>query len=283
MLIANGWSDFKILDAGGGMKLEKWKDITLLRPDPQAIWPMVMQEADAVYIRSDKGGGHWDLRKPLPDSWHIMYGNLCFIVRPTGFKHTGLFPEQAINWDWMRDQLKVWKKKHQTTPRILNLFAYTGAATLACASEGAQLVHVDAAKRMVGWAKDNARESGLDRASIRYIVDDCVKFVKRERNRCNRYEGIVMDPPSYGRGPNGEMWRIETDLWSLVQDCSKLLSESPAFLLVNSYTTGFSAAVLKNVLHKTFSYGRVEAEELGLPIQGGNLILPCGVCGRWTV
>jgi len=283
MYVADRWTDFAVLDAGGGMKLERWKSIRLLRPDPQAMWPMPAQKADAVYIRSSRGGGHWEFHKDLPESWHIGYADLRFIVRPTGFKHTGVFPEQAVNWDWMRLQLKKWKGKNKATPRVLNLFAYTGGATIACASEGAQLVHVDAAKGMVRWAKENACENRLETAPIRYLVDDCMKFVKREQQRGNRYDGIIMDPPSYGRGPTGEMWKIETDLWSLVKDCASLLSDTPAFVLVNAYTSGLSATVLKNVLSTALPFGQVEADEVGLPILRDNLLLPCGVSGRWTL
>ena len=283
MYVSNRWEDFAVLDAGDGMKLERWKEIRLLRPEPQAVWPMAAQDADAVYVRESTGGGHWTFHKTIPESWCIHYDNLRFIVRPTGFKHMGLFPEQAANWDWMRAQLAVWKKKNGGTPHVLNLFAYTGGATLACASAGAQLVHVDAAKGMVNWAKHNAHKSGLENAPIRYIVDDCVKFVKRELRRRRRYDGIVMDPPSYGRGPAGEMWKLENNLWSLVNDCAKLLSNVPAFFLINSYTTGLSASALKNMLQTAFSYGQAEADEIGLPIQRENLVLPCGTSGRWTL
>lgn len=282
MYIADGWQDFEVLDAGGGMKLERWKDLSLLRPDPQAVWPMAKQAADAVYIRSSAGGGHWEFHKTLPDSWIVAYGALRFIVRPTGFKHTGLFPEQAVNWDWMRERLLAWQRQHGGAPRVLNLFAYTGGATLACTGAGASLMHVDAAKGMVNWAKDNAKESGLADAPIRYMVDDCVKLVKRELRRGNRYEGIVMDPPSYGRGPTGEMWKIEQDLWPLVADSAKLLSDKPAFFLINSYTTGLSASVLSNVLRQALPGGHAEADEVGLPIRRGGLVLPCGASGRWT-
>jgi 23S rRNA (cytosine1962-C5)-methyltransferase len=281
MYLADGWQDFAVLDAGGGMKLERWKDVVLLRPDPQAVWPMQEATADAVYIRSGTGGGHWEFHKALPDSWQVAYGALRFIVRPTGFKHTGLFPEQAVNWDWMRDKLEAWKQQNEGAPRVLNLFAYTGGATLACAETGASLMHVDAAKGMVNWAKDNARESGLADAPIRYIVDDCVKLVKRELRRGSHYEGIVMDPPSYGRGPTGELWKIEHDLWPLVADCARLLSDKPAFFLINSYTTGLSASVLANVLRRALPEGHSEADEIGLPIGDGALVLPCGASARW--
>jgi len=239
-------------------------------------------KADAVYIRSETGGGHWEEQKQIPESWKVAYRDLTFVVRPTGFKHTGLFPEQAVNWDWMRGELENWKKLHDRTPKVLNLFAYTGGATVACAASGAEVVHVDAAKGMVAWAKDNAAASGLDSAPIRYIVDDCVKFVKRELRRGSRYDGIVMDPPSYGRGPTGELWKIETDLYPLVADCAALLSDEPAFFLVNSYTTGLAASVLKNILRVALPEGEAVSDEVGLPIERDHLVLPCGESGRWT-
>ena len=241
MYLADGWQDFEILDAGNGDKLERWGSFVLLRPDPQAVWPMGEHKADAVYYRSQSGGGHWEFQRELPESWTIRYRGLTFIVRPTGFKHTGLFPEQAVNWDFMADRLAAWRKGRSEAPRVLNLFAYTGGATCACAKAGAQVVHVDAAKGMVAWAKDNAAASGLSDAPIRYMVDDCLKFVRREQRRGNRYEGILMDPPSYGRGPGGEMWKIETGLYELVSECAKLLSDDPCFFLINSYTTGAGA------------------------------------------
>ena len=278
MFLADHWKDYVLLDAGNGMKLERWKGVTLLRPDPQAVWPMGIHDADAVYHRSSSGGGSWEYRKDLPDSWTIQYRDLRFVVRPTGFKHTGLFPEQAVNWDFMAERIK----KHGGPCRVLNLFAYTGGATCALAKAGASVVHVDAAKGMVAWAKDNAKESGLESAPIRYIVDDCVKFVKRELRRGNRYEGILMDPPSYGRGPTGEMWKIENDLYPLVEDCAKLLSDNPAFFLINSYTTGLAPSVLSNVLKNALPYGNVVSDEVGLPIRRDNLVLPCGATGRWT-
>ena len=282
MFIADGWNDFRVLDAGNGMKLERWDGITLLRPDPQAVWPMGEHKADAIYIRSETGGGHWEEQRHLPESWKVTYRDLTFVVRPTGFKHTGLFPEQAVNWDWMRGELNAWKKNHDRAPKVLNLFAYTGGATVACAASGAEVVHVDAAKGMVAWAKDNAIASGLGDSPIRYMVDDCVKFVKRELRRGNRYDGIVMDPPSYGRGPTGELWKIEDDLYPLVADCAQLLSDEPAFFLVNSYTTGLAASVLKNILRVALPEGETVSDEVGLPIERDNLLLPCGESGRWT-
>ncbi|MEA5047536.1 MAG: class I SAM-dependent methyltransferase [Eubacteriales bacterium] len=282
MFLADKWRDFRVLDAGGGMKLERWKQVTLLRPDPQAVWPMETHAADAVYLRSETGGGRWEFQKELPEQWTVCYRDLSFLVRPTGFKHTGLFPEQAVNWDWMRVELDRWKSCHEGAPKVLNLFAYTGGATVACAASGAEVVHVDAAKGMVAWAKSNAEASGLRDAPVRYIVDDCVKFVKRELRRGNRYDGIVMDPPSYGRGPTGELWKIEDDLYPLVADCAALLSETPAFFLINSYTTGLAASVLTNVLRVALPKGRAVSDEVGLPIERDSLVLPCGASGRWT-
>ena len=278
MFLADQWEDFRVLDAGGGMKLERWGEITLLRPDPQAVWPMGKADADAVYHRSSSGGGHWEFSRQLPESWTITYGELRFVVRPTGFKHTGLFPEQAVNWDFMRGRIAG----HKGRARVLNLFAYTGGATCACAAAGAEVAHVDAAKGMVAWARQNAAESGLASAPIRYLVDDCVKFVKRELRRGSRYDGILMDPPSYGRGPDGEMWKIEDSLFSLVADCAQLLSDDPAFFLINSYTTGLAPSVLSDVLSVALPKGNVESGEVGLPIRRGNLVLPCGASGRWT-
>lgn len=278
MFLAKNWTDYQILDAGGGQKLERWGEYTLLRPDPQAVWPMQKASADAVYHRSASGGGHWEFSRALPESWTIAYGDLNFIVRPTGFKHTGLFPEQAVNWDWMRGLLSARKGK----ARVLNLFAYTGGATCACAAAGAEVAHVDAAKGMVAWARQNAAGSGLAGAPVRYLVDDCVKFVKRELRRGSRYDGILMDPPSYGRGPDGEMWKIEDSLFSLVSDCAGLLSDDPAFFLINSYTTGLAPSVLCDVLTVALPKGCVESGEVGLPIQRGGLVLPCGASGRWT-
>lgn len=282
MFLADQWEDFRVLDAGGGMKLERWKQVTLLRPDPQAVWPMQQHAADAVYLRADTGGGHWEFQTQLPEQWTISYRDLSFLVRPTGFKHTGLFPEQAVNWDWMRGELARWKQTHNRAPKVLNLFAYTGGATVACAASGAEVVHVDAAKGMVAWAKNNAEASGLGDAHIRYIVDDCVKFVKREIRRGSRYDGIVMDPPSYGRGPTGELWKIEDDLYPIVADCAALLSDTPAFFLINSYTTGLAPSVLRNVLRVALPTGTVVSDEVGLPIERDSLTLPCGASGRWT-
>lgn len=282
MYLADGWKEYGILDAGNGNKLERWGDVTLLRPDPQAVWPMNDVPCDAVYLRSASGGGHWEFYRSLPESWRIRYRDLTFVVRPTGFKHTGLFPEQAVNWDWMRHNLEGFSKRHGRAPKVLNLFAYTGGATCACLKAGAEVVHVDAAKGMIAWAKENVQACGLERAPVRFIVDDCVKFVRREIRRGNRYDAILMDPPSYGRGPTGEMWKIEADLYPLVELCASLLSDTPCFFLINSYTTGLAPSVLKNVLRLALPDGTVEADEVGLPIRRSDLVLPCGASGRWT-
>lgn len=280
MYLADGWKDYALLDAGNGMKLERWGDVTLYRPDPQAVWPMRQPQADAVYHRSERGGGHWEFARPLPESWNIRYRDLTFVVRPTGFKHTGLFPEQAVNWDWMRSRIEA-KIAADGACRVLNLFAYTGGATCACLKAGASVAHVDAAKGMVAWAKDNVAACGLADAPVRYLVDDCVKFVQRELRRGNRYDGILMDPPSYGRGPSGELWKIEEQLYPLVESCAALLSDRPAFFLINSYTTGLAPSVLKDVLRVALPGGHAEADEVGLPVRRDDLVLPCGASGRW--
>lgn len=287
MYLASDWKDYEIIDAGGGDKLERWGGVTLLRPDPQAVWPIAssLKGVDAKYIRSNTGGGHWEYRRELPESWRISYRDLTFIVRPTGFKHTGLFPEQAVNWDFMRSVVRGFKRKHPDKPfRVLNLFAYTGGATCALAAEGAEVVHVDAAKSIVQWAKQNIAECGLADRPVRFIVDDCMKFVQREARRGRFYEGVLMDPPSYGRGPDGEMWRIENGLYQLVEACVKLLSEDASFFLINSYTTGLAPTVLADVLKVALrGYGgSVESDEVGLPITRDSLILPCGATGRWV-
>ena len=283
MFIASEWKDYEVLDTGDGEKLERWKDIVLRRPDPQAIWPRQRPElwtkADAHYHRSAKGGGEWEFFRRLPERWTVKYGELEFYVRPTGFKHTGLFPEQAVNWDWMRKIVEESAKPF----RVLNLFAYTGGATVALAASGAEVVHVDAAKGMVAWAKDNAAASGLAAAPIRFIVDDVMKFVLREQRRGRTYHGILMDPPSYGRGPGGEMWKIEDDLYPLVEQAAKLLDEEARFFLINSYTTGLAPSVLSNVLKCALGSrgGSIQSDEVGLPIKRGNMVLPCGASGRW--
>lgn len=287
MKVADGWKDYKILATSEGMKLELWGKITLLRPDPQVIWKggknlFAYPDINAVYKRSDKGGGGWEIRKPFPPEWEIDYKDLRFKVKPMGFKHTGLFPEQAANWDTMRALIGERKAHAPDKPvKILNLFAYTGGATIACAKSGAEVVHVDAAKGMVERAGENARLSGIN-SGIRYIVDDCSKFVAREIRRGNRYDAIIMDPPSYGRGPGGETWKIEDGLFDFVKTCAKLLSDDPLFFLVNSYTTGLQPAVLNNILTLTLNgmKGVIKSYELGLPTDEG-INLPCGASGIW--
>lgn len=284
MWMPQDWSDFEVVDAGDGMKLERWGNIHLLRPDPQALWPAERKGAawnriDATYHRSAKGGGHWEYHQKIPEHWRIGYNDLTFQVGTLGFKHTGLFPEQAVNWRWMADRIA----EADRPVEVLNLFAYTGGATAACAAAGARVVHVDASKGMVQWARDNMTLSGLDGHPVRYIVDDCMKFVLREGRRGRRYQGILMDPPSYGRGPGGEMWKIEEHLYPLLQACAQVLADDAVFFLINSYTTGLQPAVLRNVLKTALADnqgGLVESDEVGLPINGG-MILPCGATGRW--
>ncbi len=283
MYIASRWKDYEVIDTGDGEKLERWKDILLRRPDPQAIWPKqspgLWESADAWYHRSQKGGGEWEFFRKLPDRWTLDYGALKFYVRPTGFKHTGLFPEQAVNWDWMAGLIRAAKRPI----RVLNLFGYTGGATCACAAAGAHVTHVDAAKGMVQWAGENRRLCGIDETRVRWIVDDALKFVQREQRRGNTYEGILMDPPSYGRGPGGEVWKLENELFGLVSACEKVLAEDALFMLINSYTTGLQPAVLSNMLTMAVARGRggeVSADEIVLPVAQGG-VLPCGASGRW--
>lgn len=288
VLIADQWKDYSCIDAGNGEKLEKWKGIVLRRPDPQAIWPAHFDlkewnKADAVYHRSSKGGGNWEYRRSLPDSWHIQYKDLTFKVSPTGFKHTGIFPEQAVNWDWMRELIEQHKDEEI---RVLNLFAYTGGATMACAAAGAaEVVHVDAAKGMVQWAKENRDLCSLQEKRIRFIVDDCRKFVEREKRRGHTYHGILMDPPSYGRGPDGEMWKFEKEISGLIEACADILDKNALFFLINSYTTGFSSIVLgnmmKTILMPSHPNGIVTTGEVALPLESSDLLLPCGIYGRW--
>ncbi|HEY2573429.1 MAG TPA: class I SAM-dependent methyltransferase, partial [Verrucomicrobiaceae bacterium] len=277
LLVAQHWKDYEILDSGDGMKLERWGEALLARPDPQVIWPRAAEwkNWDAWYHRSSKGGGRWEFRKKLPDSWSIRYRDLTFKIAPTGFKHTGLFPEQAVNWDWCGEKIRAVKTKGREVS-VLNLFGYTGAATAAAAGAGASVCHVDAAKGMVEWCRENARRSGLPDAPIRYIVDDCVAFVRREIRRGKKYDAIIMDPPSYGHGAAGEVWKLEDQLWSLLQNCRELLSEHPVFFLVNSYTTGLSPIALGNVMTRLLSAqgGGLQAGEIGLPITNSNLVLP---------
>ena len=285
MLVANEWQDYKIIDMANGQKLEKWGNKILSRPDPQIIWknksfPEKWKNIDAIYNRSKTGGGSWKYNKKLPSNWQINYKNLTFNIKPMGFKHTGLFPEQAVNWDWMINKIKSAKREI----KVLNLFAYTGGATVACLSEGASVCHVDSSKGMVSWAKENVASSGFANRKIRYIVDDVNKFVSREIRRGNTYDAIIMDPPSYGRGAKGEVWQFENDIYDLVELCLKVLSDKPLFFLINSYTTGISSTVLANILNLTVGKkykGKVTSGEVGLPMENSNLILPCGIYGRW--
>lgn len=291
MWIADGWNDYEVLDTSAGEKLERWGDYILVRPDPQVIWntPHKVREwkqKNGHYHRSNKGGGQWEFFD-LPEQWEISYGNLKFHLKPFHFKHTGLFPEQAVNWEWSGNLIREAKKKNPGKEiKVLNLFAYTGGATVACADAGAAVTHVDASKGMVTWAKENAAASGLANAPIRYLVDDCVKFVEREIRRGNHYDAIIMDPPSYGRGPKGEIWKIEEKIFPLVQLCTKVLADKPLFFLINSYTTGLQPTVLSYMLNlelKSRFGGTVEADEIGLPVRGKQgLVLPCGASGRWS-
>ncbi len=281
MKIANDWKDYQILRTGDGQKLERWKDVTLLRPDPQVIWhaqnDLRRCRFDACYLRSETGGGHWEYERPIPQEWTVSWQDLKFKVKPMGFKHTGLFPEQAVNWAQMREMIAASREP----VRVLNLFAYTGGATVACASRGAEVCHVDSARNMVERARENMRLSGLESAPVRYIVDDCKKFVMREIKRGRKYNALIMDPPSYGRGPNGELWKIEEDLYDFVLLCKQVL-ENPKFVLINSYTTGLQPAVLQNVLTlmmKEFD-GTTESYEVCLPTDEG-IVLPCGASGMW--
>ena len=286
MNIANNWKDYEILDMANGQKLERWGNVILSRPDPQIVWknksyPEKWKQINAEYHRSKTGGGAWEYKKQMPKEWQIKYKDLTFNIKPMGFKHTGLFPEQAANWDWMREKIKSANREI----KVLNLFAYTGGATVACLSAGASCTHVDSSKGMVAWAKENVASSGLQEKSVRYIVDDVVKFVNREIRRGNKYDAIIMDPPSYGRGANGEVWQFENNIYDLVELCTKVLSDNPLFFLINSYTTGISSTVLANILNLTVDKqhkGKVEAGEIGLPMKDSKLILPCGIYGRWT-
>ena len=281
--ISNDWLDYECIDAGNGEKLERWGSIILRRPDPQAIWNVDKKnwKYDAFYHRSNKGGGYWEYKNTFSQEWTITYKNLTFKVSPTNFKHTGIFPEQATNWDFMIDKISKCQKK----VKVLNLFAYTGGATMACSSAGADVVHVDASKGMIEWAKENMKLSHLENNKIRFIVDDCLKFVEREYRRGNKYDAIIMDPPSYGRGPNKEVWKFEDNIYALINACIKILSDKPLFFLINSYTTGISSIVLENILKSTllplYPNGIVDAGEVGLPITNNNLILPCGIYGRY--
>lgn len=289
MWIADGWKDYEVIDTSDSEKLERWGNYLLVRPDPQVIWKTekkvrAWKEKNAHYHRSSKGGGEWEFIN-LPKQWQIQYKDLTFNLQPFSFKHTGIFPEQATNWDWFSNKIKEAKEKGPNrTIRVLNLFAYTGGATLAAAKAGAQVTHVDASKGMVTWAKENAVSSGLGEAPIRYIVDDCVKFVEREIRRQSKYDAIIMDPPSYGRGPKGEIWKIEESIHPFVQLCTQVLSDQPLFYLINSYTTGLQPAVLSYMLGlevKSKFAGKITADEIGLPVSSNGLVLPCGASGRW--
>lgn len=285
MWIADNWKDYEVLDTSSGEKLERWGDYILVRPDPQVIWNTPHGHAgwshkNGHYHRSAKGGGEWEFFD-LPQEWTIHYRELTFHLKPFSFKHTGLFPEQAVNWDWFSRMIR---EAHRPV-KVLNLFAYTGGATVSAAAAGASVTHVDASKGMVTWAKENAVSSGLGDAPIRWLVDDCVKFVEREIRRGNKYDGIIMDPPSYGRGPKGEIWKIEESIFPFIELCSKLLSDEALFLLINSYTTGLQPAVLSYMLNTVLTRrlgGQVEAEEIGLPVTESGLVLPCGASGRWV-
>lgn len=285
MRAADNWKDYRLIDASSGDRLESWSGIRLVRPDPQIIWKTQKTNpdwnaADAVYHRSQKGGGEWEYKRKLPQSWTVNYGELTFIIRPTGFKHTGLFPEQAVNWDVMADMIKSAGRPIN----VLNMFAYTGGATLACAAAGASVCHVDASKGMVQWARENAEKSGLSDRPIRWIVDDCEKFVEREIRRGRKYDAVVMDPPSYGRGPSGEIWKLEDSVYDLVELTSRVLSDKPLFFLLNSYTTGLSpsvmAYILGSVITKRFG-GEVSADEIGLRVEHTGMVLPAGSTAIW--
>ena len=285
MRVADGWKDYELLDATGGERLERWGDAVLIRPDPQVVWknrPLspLWKRADAVYHRSAKGGGSWEVKRPLPQKWQIGYGALKLVVSPTGFKHTGVFPEQAVNWDWYTDAIRTAGRP----VKVLNLFGYTGGATLACAAAGASVCHVDASKGIVAWARENAAASGLAQKPIRWIVDDCAKFVAREQRRGSRYDALIMDPPSYGRGPSGEVWKLEDSIYDLIALCAGVLSDTPLFVAVNSYTTGLSPAVMEYILKTTLCPahgGRTSCDEIGLPVSATGGVVPCGATALW--
>ena len=288
MWIADQWKDYEVIDTCSGEKCERWGDYILVRPDPQVIWDTghhnpAWKKKNGHYHRSNKGGGEWEFRN-LPEEWSITYRDLTFNLKPFSFKHTGLFPEQAVNWDWCAQKIKEATREKGRQLKVLNLFAYTGGPTISAAAAGAAVTHVDASKGMVTWAKENALSSGLSSAPIRWLVDDCVKFVEREIRRGNTYDGIIMDPPSYGRGPKGEIWKIEESIYPFIQLTAKLLSKDSVFFLINSYTTGLQPAVLSYMINTAIVPqfgGRVEAEEIGLPVTESGLILPCGASGRW--
>lgn len=288
---ATDWNDYEVLDAGNKEKLERWNGVILRRPDPVAIWPIdnirLWKEADAVYHRSNKGGGQWEFKKPVRDSWVISYKDLRFKISPTGFKHTGLFPEQASNWDFIMKAIRDAKAKDPNRPiRVLNLFAYTGGATMAAAKAGAdEVIHLDASKGINAWAKENMDLNHLENKKIRFLIDDALKFIKREQRRGRTYQGIIMDPPSYGRGPNGEVWKLEDNIYELISEAQKILADDALFFLVNLYTTGFPLSTLSQTLERTIVRhrgGYVETGETLLPITAENAVLPCGLFGRWT-
>ena len=283
MIISKDWKDYEILVMANGEKLERWGNIILIRPDPQIIWsnklkPEMWKKANAHYHRSKTGGGEWEYIKNVPESWQIRYKDLTFNLKPMGFKHTGLFPEQAVNWDFMINKIRNAGREI----KVLNLFAYTGGATVACSYAGASVCHVDSSKGMTLWAKENVASSGLSERPIRFIIDDVIKFVQREIRRGNKYDAIVMDPPSYGRGANGEVWNIEESLYTLVELCTQVLSDKPLFFIINSYTTGLAPTILANILNLTIKKdGKISCGEIGLPMKDSKLILPCGIYGRW--
>ena len=282
---ADQWKDYELLDATRGNRLERWGNVLLVRPDPQVIWGLpqasdLWEKADAVYHRSTKGGGQWEIRRKLPQRWKIHAGELTLVVSPTGFKHTGVFPEQAVNWAWYEKKIRGAGRPI----RVLNLFGYTGGATLACAAAGAAVCHVDASKGIVAWARENAQASGLADRPIRWIVDDCAKFVEREIRRNSRYDAIIMDPPSYGRGPGGEVWKLEDNIYDLIALCSQVLSDHPLFVAVNSYTTGLSPAVMEYILQATLCPrhgGHTSSDEIGLPVTATGGVVPCGATSIW--
>lgn len=286
MRAAENWKDYEIIDASDGLRLERWGKVVLVRPDPQVLWKTEhhtdeWEKANAVYHRSATGGGSWEQKRPLPEKWKIRYGDLTLIVSPTGFKHTGVFPEQGVNWDFYREVIS----QAERPVRVLNLFGYTGGATLACAAAGASVCHVDASKGMVAWGKENAEASGLAEKPIRWIVDDCAKFVAREQRRGSCYEGIIMDPPSYGRGPGGEIWKLEECIDGLIADCVQVLSDKPLFFAVNSYTAGISPSVMKYILQERIVPkfgGTVTCDEIGLPVRTTGGVLPCGSTAVWS-
>lgn len=289
-VISTDWKDYEVLDAGSGEKLERWNKTILRRPDPVAIWPILdekeWKKADAVYHRSKKGGGSWEYRKPVREFWTVTYKDLKFKISPTGFKHTGLFPEQAANWDFVMKKIRQAKEQSDAPVRILNLFAYTGGATMAAAKAGAdEVVHLDASKGINEWAKENMELNHLEHKKIRFLVEDALKFIRREQRRGRTYQGIIMDPPSYGRGPNGEVWKLEDSIFELIDEAQKLLADDALFMVINLYTTGFPLTSLLQTMERTivrYHGGKAEVGETLLPLKNGEGYLPCGICGRWT-